>query len=89
MFIHDVHDYLEVDPFIWQASDLESLKRTVWYQEYIRCHGDDGKGKAYELSGDGPADGKLPTKKPESDEPKKQGDDDSDSSGNESEEEEE
>jgi len=37
MFIHDVHDYLETDPFFWQAADMESLSRTMWYQEHRRC----------------------------------------------------
>jgi len=31
MFIHDVHDYLEANPFLWQAADMESLYRTMWY----------------------------------------------------------
>jgi len=43
MFIHDVHDYLETDPFFWQAADMESLGRTVWFQEFYRCHPDEMK----------------------------------------------
>jgi len=43
MFVNDVHDYLETDPFIWSAADLECLKRTVWYEEYKRCDGNDGR----------------------------------------------
>jgi len=40
MFIHDVHDYLETDPFFWQAADMECLSRTMWFQEFHRCHPD-------------------------------------------------
>ena len=72
MFIYDVHDYLETDPFIWQSSDMESLKRTAWFDEYNRCHGNDGRG------------GSGAPKKPEEKDTKKK-DEDSDSS-NESEE---
>jgi len=31
MFIHDMHDYLETNPFLWQASDMECLHRTMWH----------------------------------------------------------
>jgi len=34
MFIHDNHDYLETNPFLWQGADMESLCRTVWHQAH-------------------------------------------------------
>jgi len=87
MFIYDVHDYLETDPFVWEGVNMECLKRTMWYQEYKRCHGNDGKGgtDADDVDGDdeNPSedDDDIPQKKPE--EKSKAKDEDSDS-GNES-----
>jgi len=34
MFIHDMHDYLETNPFLWQAADMECLHRTVWHEAH-------------------------------------------------------
>jgi len=60
MFIHDVHDYLETDPFIWQAADMECLGRTMYYQERKRCGADkpaDGAAEPSAKPDDVPADG--------------------------------
>jgi len=35
MFIHDVHDYTDTDPFMWHAMDLACLHRTMWHQAWM------------------------------------------------------
>jgi len=48
MFIHDVHDYMEINPFLWQAADMECLHRTVWHQAYIAHQTAGGEDEIFE-----------------------------------------
>jgi len=68
MFVHDAHDYLETDPFMWQAADMESIGRTMYYQEKNRCN------KMKTVSEDEEEEKRKEEKRKEEEESKKLGD---------------